>query len=132
MLQGIERLFKQAIVDKSTTVASGALVSAYHLFHDNKDVVRRWVNEVQEALNSSSPSVQYHAIGLMYLIRQHDKMAVAKFVTHFSRAPLRSPYAYVMIIRYAVKVMEEEQDERYHHLIVYLLAILFTCKIVKN
>ena len=107
-------------------MASAALVSSYHLFQDNKEVVKRWVNEVQEALNSSNASVQYHAIGLMYLIRQHDKMAVSKFVTHFSKAPLRSPYAYVMIIRYAVKVMEEEQDEKYVSKRFLFLNIIIT------
>ena len=121
IMQNIERFFKQAIVDKNGLVASSALVSAYHLFHENKDVVRRWINEVQEAMNSSNPSVQYLAIGLMYLIRQHDKMAVTKFVSHFAKAPLRSPFAYVMIIRYAATVIDEERDEGVRSTLLHMI-----------
>ena len=52
MIAGVERFLKQAIVDKNPAVASAALVSALHLFNDNKEVVKRWSNEVQEACNS--------------------------------------------------------------------------------
>ena len=52
MIAGVERFLKQAIVDKNPAVASAALVSALHLFNDNKEVVKRWVNEVQEACNN--------------------------------------------------------------------------------
>ena len=52
MAQGVERFFKAAIVDKNPSIASAALVSAYHLFPLAKDVVKRWVNEVQEAINA--------------------------------------------------------------------------------
>jgi coatomer protein complex subunit gamma len=34
------------------------------------DVVKRWVNEVQEAVQNKSLMVQYHALGLLYLIKQ--------------------------------------------------------------
>ena len=48
MLQGIERFFKQALVDKSAAVTSSALVSSLHLMKDSHDVVKRWVNEVTQ------------------------------------------------------------------------------------
>lgn len=91
-------------------MSSAALVSAVHLFHlGNKDIVRRWVNEVQEALNRTGGQVQYHALGLMYLIKQHDKMAVIKIIQTLSRGnSLRSPYAYCMLIRYTFKVMDDD------------------------
>lgn len=110
LIQGIERFIKQAIVDKDPAVSSAALVSAIHLFHKgNKDIVRRWVNEVQEALNRPGGQIQYHALGLMYLIKQHDKMSVIKIIQTLSRASmLRSPYAYCMLIRYTVKIMDDE------------------------
>jgi hypothetical protein len=41
-VQAIERLVKTCIVDKNPSVASAALVSAYHLLPVAKDVVRRW------------------------------------------------------------------------------------------
>jgi len=52
LIAGIERFLKQAIVDKQTSVASAALVSSMHLWAQNKEVVKRWVNEVQEAMNN--------------------------------------------------------------------------------
>ncbi|KAJ3193196.1 Coatomer subunit gamma-2 [Irineochytrium annulatum] len=112
MLAAIERFLKQAIVDKNPSVASAALVSSLHLFNSNKEVVRRWANEVQEAINSKGAITQYHALGLMYLIRQHDRMAVIKLVQNYSKGSLRSPYAYCMLIRYAAKIMDEEENGR--------------------
>lgn len=99
---------KQAIVDKNPSVSSAALVSSLHLFNANKEVVRRWANEVQEAINSKGAITQYHALGLMYQIRQHDRMAAIKLVQNYSRGSLRSPLAYCMLIRYACKIMEDE------------------------
>ncbi|KAI8149508.1 adaptin N terminal region-domain-containing protein [Fennellomyces sp. T-0311] len=151
MIQGIERILKASIVDKNPSVSSAALVSSYHLFNVAKDIVRRWSNEVQEAANSKSSgssfasaassymssfgqsannsqavvstsnSNQYHALGLLYLIRQHDRMAVTKLVQTFAGSsrggglfggsggsPLQNPAAVCLLIRYACKVMEED------------------------
>lgn len=52
MLQAIERYMKQAIVDKNSAVSSAALVSSLHITKLAFDVVKRWVNEAQEAVNS--------------------------------------------------------------------------------
>ncbi|GAN07566.1 coatomer subunit gamma [Mucor ambiguus] len=110
MIQGIERILKASIVDKVPSVSSAAIVSSYHLYHVAKDIIKRWTNEVQEAVNqkkssgrsaaaiyftagqqkqpqpilSNSNISQYHAISLFYLIRQHDKMAVTKLVQQYS------------------------------------------------
>ena len=53
MVQTIERYMKQAIVDKSNGVASAALVSSLHLSKAAPDVVKRWVNEANEAFSSN-------------------------------------------------------------------------------
>ncbi|ORX53206.1 Coatomer, gamma subunit [Hesseltinella vesiculosa] len=148
MIQGIERILKASIVDKNPSVASAALVSSYHLFDVAKDIVRRWSNEVQEAVHAKSASSslssaasymtsfgqanqgpvvisssnisQYHALGLLYQIRQHDRMAVTKLVQTFSGSrgsgflggssgsTLRNPAAVCLLIRMACKVMEED------------------------
>ncbi|KAG8786888.1 coatomer subunit gamma [Serendipita sp. 405] len=50
MLQGVERFFKAAIVDKNTAISSAALVSSYHFFPVSKEVIKRWANEVQESV----------------------------------------------------------------------------------
>lgn len=155
MLAGIERFIKSAIVERSPTISSAALVSAMHMFAGAKDSVRRWSNEVAEALNGKAMSgggsffgssasgsgqtqvqsmsniVQYHAMGLLYAIRQQDRMAVLKLVQSYSGqkqqkasswlgggggsssssgggSTLRSSAAHVLLIRYAVKAMEND------------------------
>lgn len=154
MAQGVERFFKAAIVDKNPSISSAALVSAYHLFPAAKDVVKRWVNEAQEAVNAKASSsffggsssssggylggwgggggssgsgaggyqpipstshiTQYHALGLLYAIRQQDRMAVTKMIQQLgggksgAGTTLKNPMALCMLIRYAAKVMEED------------------------
>ncbi|KAF9172618.1 coatomer subunit gamma [Mortierella sp. AD011] len=141
MLQGLERFLKAAIVDKNAKVSSAALVSSYHLYAIAREVVKRWANEAQEAINakpqsvvsaassyvtsfgnapqaytavSNSNIVQYHALGLLYAIRQKDRMAVSKLVQNYaaksglSGSVLRSPFAQCLLVRYACKVMEED------------------------
>ncbi|CAL1694385.1 unnamed protein product [Somion occarium] len=150
MAQGVERFFKAAIVDKNTSISSAALVSAYHLFPAAKDVVKRWVNEAQEAVQGKSSSsffnssggssylgwgssssnttsgyqpipstsyiTQYHALGLLYLIRQQDRMAVTKMIQQLGGGKtgagtvLKNPLALCMLIRYAAKIMEEDPN----------------------
>ena len=145
MAQGVERFFKAAIVDRNPSISSAALVSAYHLFPAAKDVVKRWVNEAQEAIHtktgssffgasaggsylgfgssasansgqqtvaSTSVITQYHALGLLYLIRQQDRMAVTKMIQQLGGkgmgSAFRNPMALCMLIRYAAKVVEDD------------------------
>ncbi|KAF7634527.1 Coatomer subunit gamma [Meloidogyne graminicola] len=91
MLQAIERYMKQAIVDKVPSVSSAALVSSLHLMKRSPDVVRRWANEVQEAVSSDNHMVQFHALSLLYQIRSTDRLAILKMVQKFSKSGLRSP-----------------------------------------
>ncbi|KAF7372591.1 Coatomer subunit gamma [Mycena venus] len=80
MVQGIERFFKAAIVDKNLTISFAALVSAYHLFPHIK--VRGYFGSVStgsgffgggssqsgaQTVSLSSNITQYHALGLLYL-----------------------------------------------------------------
>lgn len=130
MIVGLERFFKAAIVDRNVSIASAALVSSYHLQPIARDVIKRWANEASEAVQNKSSSfatyggqgyaagptssiIQYHALGLLYLIRQGDRMAVTKMIQQLagvkgSGGTLRNPYAICMVIRYAAKVMEED------------------------
>ena len=108
MLQSIERYMKQAIVDKNHAVSSAVLVSSLHLSRGSQEVIKRWVNEAQEAVSSDNVMVQYHALGLLYHIRKYDRLAVTKLVSKFSKHSLKSPYAYCLLIRIASKLMEEE------------------------
>lgn len=113
MLQTIERYMKQAIVDRNPSVASAALVSSLHMSKIASDVVKRWVNEAQEAVNSESVMVQYHALGLLYHIRKNDRLAVTKLVAKLTRMSLKSPFAVCMLIRVACKLLEEESSGEY-------------------
>ncbi|KAL5284673.1 COPG1 family protein [Megaselia abdita] len=108
MLQAVERYMKQCIVDKNGAVSCAALVSSYKLAGQAGDVVKRWANEAQEALNNDNVMVQYHALGLLYYIRKNDRLAVSKLVNKLSRNSLKSPYALCMLIRISCKLIEEE------------------------
>lgn len=57
LLLQIERYLKQAVVDKSAVVASAVLASALHLVGQNAEVIKRWTNEIQEAMTSKHPMV---------------------------------------------------------------------------
>lgn len=169
MAQGVERFFKAAIVDRNPSISSAALVSSYHLFPLAKDVVKRWVNEAQEAVNAKASSsffggsssggylgfgasssssqsgpqtvpstsyiTQYHALGLLYLIRQHDRMAVTKMIQQLgggkttSSAVLKNPMALCMLIRYAAKIIEEDPkyDTKSSRIASTVLTFGFQC-----
>lgn len=134
-VQGIERLIKTAIVDKSPAVSSAALVSSYHLLPIARDVVRRWQSETQEAaatnkspggfLSFSTSSQnqmmphntnymnQYHAIGLLYQMRAHDRMALVKMVQQYGAAgAVKSPAGVMMLVRLAARLAEDDPSLR--------------------
>ncbi|KAM7250867.1 hypothetical protein ACFE04_022750 [Oxalis oulophora] len=107
LLTQIERYLKQAIVDKNPVVASAALVSGIHLLQTNPEIVKRWSNEVQEAVQSRAALVQFHALALLHQIRQNDRLAVSKLVTSLTRGTVRSPLAQCLLIRYTSQVIHE-------------------------
>ena len=112
MMQALERYMKQGIVDKVPPAASAAIVSSIHLTRTGSagtDLVRRWINEVQEAVNSDNVMVQYHALGLLYNIRRLDRLAVVKMLGKYVKQPLRSPFASTFLIRLATKTINEDE-----------------------
>lgn len=109
MLQAVERYMKQCIVDRNAAVSSASLVSSLHLASQGAgDVVKRWANEAQEALNSDNIMVQYHALGLLNHIRRNDRLAVAKLVNKLIGQNMKSPYAVCYLIRIGSKIIEED------------------------
>ena len=48
-----------------------------HLLQTAPEIVKRWSNEVQEAVQSKSPLVQAHSLALLHMIRQNDRLAVS-------------------------------------------------------
>ncbi|PSK34908.1 hypothetical protein B9Z65_1491 [Elsinoe australis] len=134
--QAIERNIKTAIVDKTPSVSSAALVSSYHLLPIARDIVRRWQSETQEAASASKSSggfslgfggsggqslaaantnfmTQYHAIGLLYQMRSHDRMALVKMVQQYSASGVMKSHAgRIMLVRLAAKLAEEDPGLR--------------------
>ncbi|XP_014371707.2 coatomer subunit gamma [Papilio machaon] len=111
MLQAIERYMKQAIVDKNPAVSSAALVSALHLSSSAPDLVRRWVNEAQEAMNSDDPMVCYHALGLVAGLKKNDKLSTVKLITRYFGTSVKSPYMLCLLIRFAAQMVETDDSD---------------------
>lgn len=131
-VQATERLMKNCVVDKNPNVSSAALVSSYHLLPVSKDVVKRWTNETLEAITATktfSPQqfllhenyganklptstyiYQYHALGLLYHLRNHDKMALTKLINSLSNSssPLKNPLAIVQLIRCIGQIIKDD------------------------
>jgi len=107
LLVQIERYLKQAVVDKSVVVASAVLVAAFHLLQWNVEIVKRWANEIQEAVQSKSGMVQFHAVALLHALRSQDRLAVSKLVTSLVRSSVRSPLAQCLLVRYVSQVIAE-------------------------
>ncbi|KAK0405717.1 hypothetical protein QR680_018154 [Steinernema hermaphroditum] len=124
LLQTIERYMKQAIVAKSSAVASAALVSSVHLLKQSPEVIRRWANEIQEAVSHDHPMVQYHALVLLYHIRSSDRLAVNKLVQKYSKSGLRSPLALCYLIRIAAKLIAEDDSGSDHPLYSFINSCL--------
>ncbi|KAI3416381.1 hypothetical protein GPALN_005913 [Globodera pallida] len=103
MLQAIERYMKQAIVDKTASVSSAALVSSLHLMRKSP--------EVQEAVSTDNHMVQFHALSLLAQIRANDRLAILKMVQKFSKSGLRSPLALCQLVRVAAKLVAAEEEE---------------------
>ena len=80
------------------------MYSLQHLLTQGQDVIKRWVNEVQQAATNNSAMAQYHALGLLYHIKSKDRLAVQKLVTTQTRKHPSSPFAACLLIRYSLKV----------------------------
>mmetsp|Transcript_92996 Transcript_92996/g.259075 ORF Transcript_92996/g.259075 Transcript_92996/m.259075 type:complete len:927 (+) Transcript_92996:124-2904(+) len=110
MAAQIDRYLKTAIVDKNPFVASSALVCGINLVKTAPDVVKRWVNEIQETVNSKHSTVQFHALALIYELKKTDRLALHKEVTKIAKSQLKSPMAECLLIRYATQVLMAERD----------------------
>merc|ERR1719336_1739226 len=55
--------------------------------------------------------VQYHALGLLYHIRKTDRLAITKLLAKLTKMSLKSPYAVILLIRIACKMIEEEDSD---------------------
>ena len=76
-------------MDKSAVVASAVLVSAFHLISHSTEIVKRWSNEIQEAVHSKHSMVQFHAVALLHALRANDRLAVSKLVSSLVKGSVR-------------------------------------------
>ncbi|MEJ1280809.1 hypothetical protein NN561_011755 [Cricetulus griseus] len=81
-----------------------------HMMKISYDVVKRWINEAQEAASSDNIMVQYHALGVLYHLRKNDRLAVSKMLNKFTKCGLKSQFAYCMLIRIASRLLKESED----------------------
>ncbi|CAR21093.1 coatomer subunit gamma [Lachancea thermotolerans CBS 6340] len=120
-----ERLFKSAVVSKHPSISSAALVSSYHLLPVAESTVKRYANETQEAVSdlktypyqsgtsehypNSTYIAQYHALGLLYLLRKHDKVALMKLVQQFSAGNLlKNQLAQVQLVKLVGSLLQKD------------------------
>lgn len=122
----IERYLKQSVVDRHPEVASAALSSLVRITSSNQrslnnyDIVKRCTNEVQEALNSDSPMVQYHALALRYNSCQNDRLAISRLIQTCTRRGLKSPLATCLLIRIINNFLVDFQPENSKEYISYI------------
>lgn len=105
MAAQIDRYLKTAIVDKNAFVSSSALVCGINLMKTTPDAVRRWVNEIQETVQSKHAMVQFHALALIYELKKNDRLALHKVVTSLAKSTLKSPMAECLLVRYATQAL---------------------------
>merc|ERR1719482_190868 len=129
MVAQIDRYLKTAIVDKNPFVASSALVCGINLTNTVPEVVKRWVNEIQETVSSKHAMVQFHALGLIYELKKSDRLALHKVVTSLAKSSLKSPMAECLLIRYAAQALTAERDPPVEKM---LMSYLDSCLRHKN
>jgi coatomer subunit gamma len=100
MVSSIERILKQAMLDKNSSTVSASLVTCIHLFLVNRDVVRRWASDVQQVLASlpRTSIAQYHALGLLCMMKQGDRVSIVKILESINALPC-GPFATCLFLR---------------------------------
>lgn len=123
-----ERAMRNCIVDQDQAVCVAALACTYHLLPVARDVVRRWANEAQDSISASKQLIrspyaayegfsisgslpastyfhQYLALGLLYQLKNHDRIALLKLIQQLTaRGALQNSFAVVQLVRF-VSVM---------------------------
>ena len=57
-------------------------------------------------MHSPSEMVQFHALSLLYEIKQHDRLAISKMVAQLTRGAISSPMATCLLIRYITAILK--------------------------
>lgn len=100
MIGQVERYLKSAIVDKNSFVASSALLCGYNLaLRGHGDIPRRWLNEISECIQGRDGMVQYHALVLLFELRNNDRLATQKIIEMLYKMPIKSVYSDCLMLR---------------------------------
>lgn len=74
------------------------------------EVVKRWVGELQTALESGGDMVQLHAIAVLHAVKRQDKLGVSRLIGSMMRSGLHSPLSLCMLIRYTTDLMRRDMS----------------------
>ena len=106
----IERYIKNAINDKNTGIANSALLSGLHIYPQNKDLVKKWSNEILEKLTSKYQACHYHALLLMHEIKKQDMMSFIKVLVGLTKEQT-TQIATVQLIRFIKEILLNQEVE---------------------
>ncbi|GAW81212.1 coatomer subunit gamma [Plasmodium gonderi] len=104
MAAQIERYLKTAIVDKNSFVSCSSLLCGLNLyFNASCDIVKKWIHEVTECINSKNSMIQFHALTLLCSIKYQDKLALEKIISSYNKTTsnLSGSLANCLLIKYA-------------------------------
>ena len=104
----IERYIKNAINDKNPGIANAALLSGLHIFPGNRDLVKKWSNEILEKLTSKHVPCHYHALILLHEIKKQDTMSFIKVLVSLTKENT-SIIASVQLIRFIKEVLQSQE-----------------------
>lgn len=152
-----ERLLKNSLVSKHPSVCSASLVSSYHLLPIAETTVKRFSNETQEAVTdlkqfpyneenrfypTASYISQYHALGLLYQLKNHDKIALMKLIQQFAgtSSPLKNQLAQVQVVKFVHQLVKKDTQSMQQFLPListwlhsrYESVALEACKVVAS
>lgn len=113
MVSGVERIFKQYFTEQKSTIVSSALVTALNLFFSSKDAVKRWSPEIQSILTDKPGGSlnHYHALGLLYLLKQNDHVATQKAILYLL-SKCSNPFAAVTAIKIYSRILDSDSRLR--------------------
>ena len=106
LLQAFERFYTTCLVDKHGIISSSAICSAYILYPFNKDIVKKWSNLIQDQINASDFTC-YHALGVLYLLKQHDPISILKLSTSHTSS-ITGPWSLSMLCRIVKQALLQE------------------------
>lgn len=111
MLSGLDRYYREAIVDSSAMVASAGLTSGLHMLKSPSmtESVKRWVGEIQSRVTASGLMPRFHALCLLYALKQTDSLGISRLVSSLiAKNDLTAPLATTVLIRFTGALLRRD------------------------